>query len=83
MTDELDCGCCHTGCRLPLYAPAVLQSVWFQLTQCLAVPVDDVPYVCHAASLDWIHGTKMWAILSRRMLRLLPCNKATRFISCL
>ena len=26
----------------------------FQLTHCLAIPVADVPYVCHAASLDWM-----------------------------
>ena len=26
----------------------------FQLTLCLAIPVADVPYVCHAASLAWM-----------------------------
>ena len=36
-----------------LWPSSGLQA-FLQLTHCLAIPVADVPYLCYAASLDWM-----------------------------
>ena len=46
-----------TGISYMVRLSSVLQAS-FQLTHCLAIPVVDVPYVCHAASLAWMQDRR-------------------------